>query len=315
MTSLRGIFNNVMPTQLTNREKIMSVILLKSKCISFDLIFYDDSYNKQVRNIIKGLEFEYTNYSDRKTIYYICVRNKAEIRKISRNSKLIIDFYNDEYHILKSVKIRIDNIIKCFEINCNSKIIECDKNKIVLSGETNYTLYVHDIIDTLNIETGFYSKILYIGLTDFPLDRPFDKPHKGMMRAIYNYKNKGNDIFIYYNLFQIRYMMIGSADINFIVSNSLVEILDKGKEARFIETALIKYFLSENYSNNYKNEMGELKNLLQYLTENNISKIYFELAFDSEYSFYKYYSAIRKVRNEHNFVINSENASITLCEK
>ncbi|MDR0467864.1 MAG: hypothetical protein LBG67_03345 [Campylobacteraceae bacterium] len=311
MENLRGLFNNILPQESNDSEKIMSVTLLKSKCVSFDLIFNDDFYNKQIKQRVKEIEREYTNYSDRKMIYYICIRNKTEIKCITRSNELIISIYKNENSIAKKIKIKLESIVKSFGLSDDVEIASFDQDKIFLVGKTNNILYLCDIIDTLNIETYFYSKIVYVGLTDFPLDRPFDKPHKGIMRAIYNYKNKGNDIFIYYNLFHIRYTFSENENINFIISNSLVEILDKNKEASLVEKSLIKYFLPENYSNNYKREISELKNILQCLKrEHNIKQIYFKLAFDKEYHFYKFYSDLRKARNEHSFIVDSENANI-----
>jgi hypothetical protein len=39
MGNLRGIFSNVLPDEYLKKEKKMSVILLKTRCVSFDLIF------------------------------------------------------------------------------------------------------------------------------------------------------------------------------------------------------------------------------------------------------------------------------------
>jgi hypothetical protein len=311
MENIRGIFNNLLSNEFKSNKKIMSIELLESKCVSFDLIFSDDSYNEQIKNIIKEKDFEYTNYSDRESIYFICIKNKTEIKRITKNNTIIISVYKNEHRILRKIKIKFENVLKCFGLDNDLKLSYYNKSKIILSGKMDYTLYLYDIIDKLNIDIRIYSKIVYIGRTDFPFDRPFDKSHKGMMRAIYNYKNKGNDIFIYYNFFHIRYCLSENRDINFCMSNSLDEIIDKKIEASLIEKILIKYFLSEDYSNNYKNEIGELKNILKFLNkDHNIIKIFFRLAYNNEYYFYKYYSDKINIRSEHNFVINCENMEI-----
>lgn len=105
--------------------------------------------------------------------------------------------------------------------------------------EKKLFIYIYDVVDCLKINLGNSSKIVYVGETDFPLDRPFDNAHLGMMKTIYNYKNLGNDIFIYYNLFQINFIGVNDIHINYIVSNGLLDYIDKRKEARFVRNALI----------------------------------------------------------------------------
>ena len=51
----------------------------------------------------------------------------------------------------------------------------------------------------------------------------------------------GNDIFIYYNVFHIKFQDISNSIIQIEGSNSLFDFLDKRNAGRFIQNAFIKY--------------------------------------------------------------------------
>lgn len=299
--SMRGLFSQIFPESLIKNEKKMFVRCLETKVVSFDFIFNNEEYNEGMKRIILNLEEKYTNYSDRTMVYFICVRKKVRfIAKKDNIKNISFSLYKDEVKKQKVMTIPIEAFIselieKNNEIKDRSEIqsIETTSQNIILHVKNKKPIMfsIYDFIDSFEIDLGNSSKIVYVGETDFPTNRPFDKPHLGMMKAIYNYKNVGNDIFIYYNVFHIKFQDISNSIIQIEGSNSLFDFLDKRKAGRFIQNAFIKYLLNESYSPNYKNEIGELKNTLHYLKENyNVNEVNFCYEIDSNSDMFSFYS-------------------------
>jgi hypothetical protein len=279
----------------------MFVRCLETKVVSFDFILNDKGYNENMKKNILNLEEKYTNYSDRTMVYFICVRKKVRFVAKKDNIKNIsFSLYKDDIKKQKVMTIPIEAFVsevieRNNEIKDRSELqsIETTYNNIVfhLKNKKAIEYDIYKFIGSFEIDLGNSSKIVYVGETDFPTNRPFDKPHRGMMNAIYNYKNFGNDIFIHYNVFHIKFQDISNSIIQIEGSNSLFDFLDKRKAGRFIQNAFIKYLLNESYSPNYKKEIGELKNTLHYLKENyNVNEVNFCYKKDSNSDMFSFYS-------------------------
>lgn len=76
MNNLRGSFYGIFDRLISEKENAINIRLLETKPISFDLIFNDEFYNKNIKKVLSDIELKYTNYSDREMIYFICVRKK-----------------------------------------------------------------------------------------------------------------------------------------------------------------------------------------------------------------------------------------------
>ena len=306
--SLYGIFNNL----ISEKENTINIRLLETKPISFDLIFNDEFYNQNIKKTLSDIELKYTNYSDREMIYFICVRKKIRfIPKRCNKKYFTIALFKDEKKLERVIKIPFARIYQLFAKDRYPDEIVVTENKIVFQfGGEVIQQYIYDVAENLKIDLGNSSKIVYVGETDFPLDRPFDKAHLGMMRAIYNYKNFGNDIFIYYNLFQVNFISINNTPINYIASNGLLDYINKRTEARFIQNALIWRFLPSNYSKNYSTEIGELKNALHRLKKKiNLKEVIVSYEVDGESDMYLFHSDLIEHTRNIGFKI-SENESI-----
>ena len=241
MNNLRGSFYGIFDRLISEKENAINIRLLETKPISFDLIFNDEFYNKNIKKVLSDIELKYTNYSDREMVYFICVRKKIRfIPKQCDEKYFTIALFKNEKKVAKLIKVPFVEIYRLVAKELYPDEIGVIENKITFKfGEEIIHLYIYDVVDCLKINLGNSSKIVYVGETDFPLDRPFDNAHLGMMKTIYNYKNLGNDILIYYNLFQINFIGVNDTHINYIVSNGLVDYIDKRKEARFVQNALI----------------------------------------------------------------------------
>jgi hypothetical protein len=141
-----------------------------------------------------------------------------------------------------SIEAFISELIeKNNEIKDRSEIqsIETTSQNIILHVKNKKPIMfsIYDFIDSFEIDLGNSSKIVYVGETDFPTNRPFDKPHLGMMKAIYNYKNVGNDIFIYYNVFHIKFQDI---------SNSIVSSVENTAKNASIQ--FTKFFTTNHFT-------------------------------------------------------------------
>lgn len=297
------MFNNIITEDLLNNEKRMFVTLLKTQLVSFDFLFNHEEYKDILKTRLREIEDEMTKYSDRIMVYFICVRKKVRFRKKENVKKcILIDIFENEQKVSKILKIPIKKIVKimqfetCFRVDCDFDMIY-----FYISDKNIKSLSIHDFLEICSINTGNVSKIVYVGETDFPLHRPFDKPHLGMMRAIYNYKNRGNDLFIYYNLFHVQYIDIPNSvnKIQYRVSNSLVELLGKKEEGRFIQNAFIQKLLPPDYSVNYKNEIGELNNKIIFLkTKYKVNLYEFVYEVSSMSDFYRFSSDLIKSTNK-----------------
>ena len=312
MNNLRGSLYGIFDSLISEKENTINIRLLETKPISFDLIFNDEFYNQNIKKILSDIELKYTNYSDREMIYFICVRKKIRFIPKQYNKKYFtIALFKDEKKVERVIKIPFARIYQMLAKDRYPDEIVVTENKIVFQfGEDVIHQYIYDVADYLKIDLSNSSKIVYVGETDFPLDRPFDKAHLGMMRAIYNYKNFGNDIFIYYNLFQVNFISINDTLINYIASNGLLDYIDKRAEVRFIQNALIWHLLPSNYSKNYRTEIGELKNTLNTLKKKiNLKEVVISYEIDWESDMYLFHSDLIKHTRNIGFKI-SENENI-----
>ena len=304
---MRGSLNGIFPEEIKNMEKVMEIKLLETKMINFDLIFNNELYNSKMKKVLGDLEKKYTNYSDREMVYFICIRDKIRFDKIlDVKENIVINIFDSEFNIKEKREISAMLVRKRFGLDLYEGNLECTEDKIIytFASKETFTIYIYDFIEVCSINLGVTSKIVYVGETDFPTERPYDKAHDGMTQAIYKYKNLGNDIFIYYNLFHIIYKTKGISDINIHVSNSLVEIFEKKSEGRFIQNALIYHLLPKGYSKNYKNEIGELRNKLKYISDEfNVTKVSLHYSVDHNSDFYIFYSELLSKTDKFNYSI------------
>lgn len=305
---MRGLLNNIFPEVLLKQKKEVIVQLLETQSVNYELLNLNEAYRLQMRDILIELENKYKDFSDRECIYFICLKPKIEINIIKSNKKRLV--FNVYYqNKIKYYKYNISEILKKLEIsNCEAVLYDTDKYSFtIFMNSQYYTFFVADIRDYIFSNSTVF--INYIGETKEPSKRPFNNPHKGMMKTINQYSRLNMDIFIYYNFFHITAVPTEEKDINIIYSNSMIEMFNKKNEGKFIQNLLIKYFLPENYSNNYKNEIGELINQFELLKRDyNID--YIKVYLDYDKSLDAFYSKITIPQDNHNFMINTESMKI-----
>ncbi len=304
---IRGILNGIIPDELLKKEKDLYINLLETNIVSYRCL-NDNNYKTYMKQVLISKKEKFMCHSNRKCIYFICTKPKIElIQEKSSFKKLYFKICNDIR--IKKYKKSVRNILKLLDFSKGAKITYFDDQKIqVLDKSRNLTLYISDIRDI--IFPDFNNPcVVYIGETKNPESRPFNQGHTGMQRVI---TKEGNtkDFFIYYNYLHIRAVQTEPSIINIIHSNSLIEMLNIEKEARFIQNILIKYFLPED-SVNYKKETGELRHQLYFLKNTyHVNNIHVSIEYeDSDHIIY--HSKKRKANKRHNFTISTETGNIT----
>ena len=100
----------------------------------------------------------------------------------------------------------------------------------------------HNLLATLDIQTGIPSEILYIGRTDNPARRVIDGNHRGLSDTILHALNHNQDVLLISCLFHMRFHSKNpSLKIETVKSNSMFDFLNMEKESDLIEQCLINY--------------------------------------------------------------------------
>ena len=174
MNNLRGSLYGIFDSLISEKENTINIRLLETKPISFDLIFNDEFYNQNIKKVLSDIELKYTNYSDREMIYFICVRKKIRFIPKQYNKKYFtIALFKDEKKVERVIKIPFARIYQMLAKDRDPDEIVVTENKIVFQfGEDVIHQYIYDVADYLKIDLSNSSKIVYVGETDFPLDRP-----------------------------------------------------------------------------------------------------------------------------------------------
>lgn len=142
-------------------------------------------------------------------------------------------------------------------------------------GGCKTTMSVYDFLEMINCNIGNKTKIEYVGYTKEPEVRPTKGKHLGLTDVLHLVSNEDNDIFITFNIFKvISHSVHSSLNLNFVVSNSMIDEIAVDLEGRILEKCFILYFNSSSQIRNKSNEKSELINNLKILaSENKINSI------------------------------------------
>lgn len=128
------------------------------------------------------------------------------------------------------------------------------------------TMNVHDWVSkAIDNEPDSYT-VHYIGKTSFPHRRPLNGEHNGLSRLQGKTNDTGDDIFIFYNVFQT--LVLAESDnspLSVVSPNSKSQTLASQAEAEFIEKCFIKYFDCDHQWKKKEKEVAELHNSLEKL--------------------------------------------------
>lgn len=306
---MRGLLNGIFQSELLKQKKELIIQLLEAQVVNYDLLDSNDSYRNLMKKTLIELEHKYKLESDRECIYFICVKPKITIN-LKKSKKNIITFNIHKDKKINNIKLNVLEILNKIEFSSTAAILySFDEDSFTIqSNDQLYTFLITDIRDYIFSSSNFVY-INYIGETKEPSKRPFNNPHKGMMKTIHEYSKQNMEIFIYYNFFHITAIPIEEHQINIIYSNSMLEMFNKKDEGKFIQNLLIKYFLPSDYSVNYPTEIGELKNQIKLLKEDyNVEKINVNLDYTNGLD--QFYSKIIVPKSNHNFKINTKTSEI-----
>ena len=175
------------------------------------------------------------------------------------------------------------------------------------------TIPVHTFLLDRKINIGVETFVHYVGKTKIPEKRPIDGNHTGLNKILYKISNEENDIFIFYNLFKV---MVSATNeefkTDFIVSNSMTDEIDVEKEGDILEKAFIIHFSSENQLNNLDREIGQFRNnLIEIANNNKIKKINMGYEVDDISEYYKFGSSLIKPKHNHTFSFSIGEGSLT----
>jgi hypothetical protein len=167
------------------------------------------------------------------------------------------------------------------------------------------SMSIYELLDRCDIETGINTEIQYVGYTETPEDRPFNRKHRGFADMLHwtTREDEAYDYFAFYNLFKVTSVATRpEAMLNFVMANSMTDEVPVGVEERILEKALIKYFGTKPQELNKKKELTELNNQLEGLIEKHrINSITFDIEMNRPCELFRFFSRSVEPTNRHHF--------------
>ncbi|HJV72726.1 MAG TPA: hypothetical protein VJ654_00765 [Noviherbaspirillum sp.] len=307
----RGYLDNLLDmAPYKNADKQWYVELLRSDMYWYELIVngYDNfDTRKSIMDSLKNLKSLIKNQLDKRFIYFIASRKRIRFA----NKKPRYSFIGNKLSLYieegKERKIRrITTEIRDIQTGKPIKPKVETTDRFITFTDPNgnkRTWSIHDFLLNSNIPLGYGSEVHYVGYTKNPQERPIDGSHSGLTDVLYRLADGDSDIFVYYNLFKVTTTAVSSKyNINFHVSNAMIDEIQVEKEGKILEKCLILYFGAANQMRNRENEERELQNnLIQLANENKITAItmHYEMEEPSEY--FRFNSSSISPKDRHLF--------------
>jgi hypothetical protein len=320
----RGIFNPIANNKAyIDAEKQWYVKLLRSNTYWYEMIVNEPSQfqtKKLISEGLKELKSLVENQLDRRFIYFIATRTKV---RFSQTKEPRYSLFGKKLYLF--VEIGQKKKIKRITINVQKdpntgKLIQprvdvSDKFITFTYEDGNkFSSAIHDFFLNRNINLGITTKIQYVGYTKNPHKRPIDGAHSGLSDILYRTSNEKDDIFIYYNLFEVTSIAKNEEyGLYFNLPNSMIDEIHVDKEGLILEKCLILYFNSLNQTKNIKNERKELENSLKEMAlERKIKKvtIHYEMQQSSEY--FRFGSESVPPKDRHIFTFKISNDTLVI---
>lgn len=262
----RGSFSFFLSNQLyKDSDKHWVVELDKYHRYWYDLIVnpnevadYFDT-RELIVNHLKKIKKDVEESLEKRFVYFICTRERVRFntnKKVSYNpltKKVKIPLLIGEHNRKISVKCSFidQSTNKPFRpvVMLTDKYITLKNNQGLLT-----TISIHDFLEDAKISLGLDSRVEYVGYTKNPHSRPTNGSHTGLSDVLYKVSHEKRDSLIYFNVFKtFAYAESSEKNVNFAISNSMINEIDADLEGNLIEKCFILYFDSKNQSRNKAN--------------------------------------------------------------
>ena len=301
---MRGIFHGLTdPTESGCSKNSVSIELLNFQMI--DLSSANTAEQRLLERklntaLLSSMKSEIKNYSDREFIYFIICRPKQKIKdakkgRINKNKALFTINASGKY-----IKGSID--LSNYE-HKKINVSHSERHLHIQNINVTESISSHNLLATLDIQTGIPSEIHYIGRTDNPARRVIDGNHRGLSDTILHALNHNQDVLLISCLFHMRFHSKNpSLKIETVKSNSMFDFLNMEKESDLIEQCLINYFLPDQQLNSRNNDQKKLNNHLLYLKKNhNIDQTFLHFEPDTISDYYHLGTSNQPPSPSHSF--------------
>ncbi|MFV1851947.1 MAG: hypothetical protein ACMZ66_14755 [Thalassospira sp.] len=156
------------------------------------------------------------------------------------------------------------------------------------NGNVSESISSHNLLASLDIQTGAHSEVHYIGKTDNPAKRVINGEHRGLSDTALHAMNYNQDVLLISCLFHMRFHNKNEKlKIETVKSNSMFDFLKMEKELDLIEQCLINYFLPYQQINSRENDQSRLRNHLVKLKQNhNVDQVFLHFEPDTTSDYY-----------------------------
>ena len=317
----RGLFQEIIPEEFINSStRNWNISLLKSLDIWGEFAYSDGKLSNYKRTIKRHIvNYIYPNDDfDRYPIYFISIRPKTRFNKfvkfLSADRKYFtLTFFEGLIPHFK--KFNVEDIANFLDIDCKNGVsLQVESKYVVCSnGAEKKLVSIYDLLHAFGYHFKLKNKILYVGYSENPENRPFEGFHGGLTQILYGVFNRNmNDIFINYQQFHVNSFISSQKGIYFQASNTMLNEVDVKTETKIIESTLIKYYL-EKKRKNFNKEIGYLKNRIGgELADLNIHEITMVLNYYQSNSMFRYKAPRMKNKDIPEFSIKNVDGKILL---
>lgn len=317
----RGLFQGIIPKEFINSStRKWNISLLKSLDIWGELAYSDSLLSNYKSNIKKHIinHIYPNNDFDRYPIYFISIRPKTRFIKYVKFQSTDRKYFTLTFFeglIPRIKKFNVEEIANFLDINCKNGVTLWVESKYVVcsNGSKTKVVSIYDLLYRFGYYFKLKNKIVYVGYSENPADRPFKGAHEGLTQILYRVFNRNtNDIFINYQQFHVNSLISSHKGIYFQASNTMINEVDAKTETKIIESTLIKYYL-EGKRKNFNKEIGYLRNRIDgELAELNINEITAVLNYNQSNSMFRYKDPRIKNKDIPEFSIKNVDGEIFL---
>ncbi|MBL0458624.1 hypothetical protein JD499_15685 [Aeromonas enteropelogenes] len=308
-----GLINN---EHYQNTWKDWLVEVQYSKICWFDLLINNHEQvntRKLIVDELVALKKEVESNLEKRFVYFICSRKRI---RFNPKKKVKYGFFDGSIKIQLLIgKDKKPRNIKFYIVSNETQEIitpkvELDERFITIhdAGDNQHVFFVHDFLQTFNINLNFTSDVHYVGYTKNPESRPTNGSHAGLTETLCNLSMDDNDLLIYFNLFKV----IARTDemargVTMVIPNSMTDEIDVDTEGRIIEKCFIEYFNSRSQNKNRTKEHDELrKNIFKLKYDHRIRSLQFYYEIDGDCDYFTLGSSSISPSRCHMFTIVSD---------
>jgi len=277
--------------------------LIQTNCFCYDFVVNEHALcgASQTKKRLKEIKDHVLNQMEKRFVYYIATRKRVRFsmsnRPILTGNRVSICVEIGKEKELRKLDIFVPEG-SCIKVTSDPRVISFTGP----SGNTT-SHEIHSFLQSIDANLGIASEIQYVGMTKDPTRRPMFDGHIPLSRIAYEVDREEDDILVFFNVFKVMASAQNhrlNAEIN--IPNSATNEVSAEDEGRIIEKALIFYFMPKYNIGNSANEIGELKNKLITLSqENNFKRIDFSLEVDGSSEYFAYSSPSVPIRANHSF--------------